>query len=78
MIRWLEKGKPIKKAIAKANDKYPLEALVAACAGASGNPTPAATESPLAPSTPPASALAQVGPSSSPVGSVAPVTASGA
>jgi hypothetical protein len=29
VIRWLEKGKPIKKAIAKANEKYPAEALVA-------------------------------------------------
>jgi hypothetical protein len=28
VIRWLEKGKPIKKAIAKANEKYPTEALV--------------------------------------------------
>jgi hypothetical protein len=28
VIRWLEKGKPIKKAIAKANEKYPAEALV--------------------------------------------------
>ena len=52
--------------------------LVAACAGVPGNQATTATGSPLAPSTPPASALAQVGPSSSPVGSVAPVTASGA
>ena len=27
VTRWLEKGKPIKKAIAKANEKYPEEAL---------------------------------------------------
>ena len=27
LIRWLEKGKPIRKAIAKANDKHPREAL---------------------------------------------------
>lgn len=27
LIRWLEKGKPIKKAIAKANEKYPDQAL---------------------------------------------------
>jgi len=27
VVRWLEKGKPIKKAIAKANDKFPREAL---------------------------------------------------
>lgn len=27
VIRWLEKGKPIKNAIAKANEKYPKEAL---------------------------------------------------
>ena len=27
VVRWLEKGKPIKKAIAKANQKYPQEAL---------------------------------------------------
>lgn len=52
--------------------------LVAACAGASGNPAPAATGSPLAPSTPPASALAEASPSASPAGSVTPVTASGA
>ena len=28
VIHWLEKGKPIKEAIAKANEKYPAEALV--------------------------------------------------
>ena len=28
VIRWLENGKPIKMAIAKANEKYPTEALV--------------------------------------------------
>jgi hypothetical protein len=28
VIRWLEKGKPIKKAILKANEKYPAEALI--------------------------------------------------
>ena len=28
VMRWLEKGKPIKKAVAKANEKYPSEALV--------------------------------------------------
>ena len=28
VICWIEKGKPIKKAIAKANEKYPAEALV--------------------------------------------------
>jgi hypothetical protein len=28
VMRWIEKGKPIKKAIAKANEKYPAEALV--------------------------------------------------
>lgn len=27
VVRWLEKGKPITKAIAKANEKYPKEAL---------------------------------------------------
>ena len=27
VVRWLEKGKPIKKAIAKANAKFPREAL---------------------------------------------------
>jgi hypothetical protein len=27
VLRWLEKGKPIKKAIAKANEKFPKEAL---------------------------------------------------
>jgi hypothetical protein len=27
VICWIEKGKPIKKAIAKANEKYPAEAL---------------------------------------------------
>lgn len=27
VIRWLEKGKPIKKAISKANEKFPAEAL---------------------------------------------------
>ena len=27
VMRWLGKGKPIKKAIAKANEKYPAEAL---------------------------------------------------
>jgi hypothetical protein len=27
VLRWLEKGKHIRKAIAKANDKYPREAL---------------------------------------------------
>lgn len=27
VMRWLEKGKPIKKAIGKANEKYPAEAL---------------------------------------------------
>ena len=27
VIRWIEKGKPIKKAIAKANEKFPAEAL---------------------------------------------------
>jgi hypothetical protein len=27
VVRWLEKGKPIKKAIAKANEKFPKEAL---------------------------------------------------
>jgi hypothetical protein len=27
VIRWLHKGKPIKKAIAKANQKFPGEAL---------------------------------------------------
>ena len=27
VIRWLRKGKGIKKAIAKANEKYPAEAL---------------------------------------------------
>jgi len=27
VLRWLEKGKPIKKALAKANEKYPTEAL---------------------------------------------------
>jgi hypothetical protein len=31
VIRWLRKGKPIKKAIAKANQKDPSEALVASC-----------------------------------------------
>ncbi len=29
VVRWLEKGKPIKKAIAKANEKFPKEALQA-------------------------------------------------
>jgi hypothetical protein len=28
VIRWLEKGKPIKKAILKANEKYPAETLI--------------------------------------------------
>lgn len=28
VIRWVEKGKPIKKAITKANEKYPAEALI--------------------------------------------------
>ena len=27
VLRWLERGKPIKKALAKANEKYPKEAL---------------------------------------------------
>ena len=27
VVRWLEKGKPIKKAVAKANEKFPKEAL---------------------------------------------------
>ena len=27
VIRWLRKGKPIAKAITKANDKYPLQAM---------------------------------------------------
>ncbi len=27
VVRWLRKGKPITKAIAKANEKYPSEAL---------------------------------------------------
>jgi hypothetical protein len=27
VVRWLERGKPIKKALAKANEKYPKEAL---------------------------------------------------
>ena len=27
VVLWLEKGKPIRKAIAKANEKYPGEAL---------------------------------------------------
>jgi phage shock protein A len=27
VVRWLEKGKPIQKAIAKANEKFPKEAL---------------------------------------------------
>ena len=27
VLRWLEKGKPIKKALARANEKYPKEAL---------------------------------------------------
>lgn len=27
VLRWLEKGKPIKKALSKANEKYPNEAL---------------------------------------------------
>tara|TARA_R110002167_G_scaffold195709_3_gene398471 strand:+ start:23 stop:277 length:255 start_codon:yes stop_codon:yes gene_type:complete len=27
VVRWLEKGKPIKKAITKANGKFPKEAL---------------------------------------------------
>ncbi|MCP4656155.1 MAG: hypothetical protein GY856_12145 [bacterium] len=27
VVRWLRKGKPIKKAIAKANEKFPSEAL---------------------------------------------------
>jgi hypothetical protein len=28
VMRWVERGKPIKKAIAKANEKFPAEALV--------------------------------------------------
>lgn len=52
--------------------------LVAACAGVSGNQAPTATGSPLLPSTPPASALAEAGPSTWPPGSVTPVTGSGA
>lgn len=28
VIRWMRKGKSIKKAIAKANEKYPTEALL--------------------------------------------------
>jgi hypothetical protein len=27
VMRWVEKGKPVKKAIAKANEKFPAEAL---------------------------------------------------
>jgi len=27
VVRWLEKGKSIRKALAKANDKFPAEAL---------------------------------------------------
>jgi len=27
VTRWVERGKPIKKAIAKANEKFPAEAL---------------------------------------------------
>ena len=52
--------------------------LVATCAGVPANQATTATGSSLAPSTPPASALAEAGPSASPAGSVTPVTTPGA
>ena len=30
VVRWLEKGKPIRKALAKANENFPTEALAVA------------------------------------------------